>query len=137
MSTNHLLQAVDLKGPHADALVGSYLRMNVFPDQRLTLADVSPTPLLFADALPWIAVPMPSALVRQGTIDVKSRGQICDQADIAASSAEVVALFCPSRDAKQPCTALVRLAKTEADKLQTALAGKIAPEKIQFKPTCK
>jgi hypothetical protein len=137
MSTNHLLQGTDLKGSNSGAFTDKYLRMNVFQGEILTREDVSPTPLFYADAAPWFAVPTLSALVRHGIIDVKSKGQICDQADGIASGAEVVALLCTASDDMQRCTALVRLPIAEADKLAPALAAKVAVDKLLFKPSCK
>jgi len=137
MSVNHLLEAADLEGPRSSTFVGRYLRMNVLQGEIVTPEDVSPTPLLYTDASPWFAISTSAIAVREGTIDVKSKGQICSHAESIAP-AEVVALFCPTTKDARPCIALVSLAAADTDKLSKQLTKETDPRStLLFKVSCK
>jgi len=137
MQFNHLVQPRDLKGGGPDRYVGTYLRMNVFQGEFLTQGDVSPVPNLFTDSEPWFALSTPTTLVRQGSIDVKSKGQICDQSETVANAAEVVALFCPVKEDGRPCLALVRVSPNDTARLLSLLGSKPSVDNVIFKPACK
>jgi hypothetical protein len=138
MSVNHLLEADDLKGPKSSTFVGMYLKMNVLQGEIITPGGLSSTPLLYTDVFPWLAIPTSPIAVRQGTIDVKSKGQICNLTENIAP-AEVVALFCSSTKDMRPCIALVSLAATDMDKLSRQLTAKesYSSSALLFKPSCK
>jgi hypothetical protein len=141
MSVNHLLQADDLKGRKSSDFVGMYLRMNVVQGEIVTPHDVSMTPVLYSDGSPWFAFSTPADAVRQGSIDAKSKGQICNHSESIAP-AEVVALFCPTVEDGRPCLALVSVAAADVDKLSkeitsNQITGGPGSTPSLFKPSCK
>jgi hypothetical protein len=137
LAFNHLIQPQDLQGGSPDRYVGTYLRINMHRGQFLTKEDVSAVPNLFTDSEPWFALSTPITLVRQGSIDVKSKGQICDQGETITNAAEAVALFCPVKEDGRPCLALVRVSSNDVTRLQSLLGSEPFPDKLMFKPTCK
>jgi hypothetical protein len=133
----HLVQSGDLgNGTANGALVGRYLRRPVVKNQTLTPRDVSPAPILEADYPPMFAVFAPAASVRDGSLNAKTSGELCNDLEVIGKAA-VIAPLCPPADDAAPCIALVRLLPTEdAGKVMAALA-KTGMSDIRFKPACK
>lgn len=135
MPVSHLIQADDLgSGTANNALVGRYLRRSVAAEQLLTPRDVSSVPILAADHQPIFAVHVPSASIRDGSINAKKKTEICRDSE-AIASGEVAATLCPP-DATL-CLGLVYGVQPQDTAKVVAELTKPSRSDLRLKPRCK